>query len=136
MKLPILYTAGLIDGEGTITLSYKRKINPFRYPVVSVASTTIEIILALRETYGGSVCKHKVYKTHHLKSYIWRVCGSKAIELCGLLSPLLLVPEKKYRADLIAIEYPRVTEKNGKYTDATRTLKIQFENRFFHPSKP
>ncbi len=35
------YLAGIIDGEGTITLT---KDGEFRYPAVSVASTTIEIL--------------------------------------------------------------------------------------------
>jgi len=60
----LYYTAGLIDGEGSICLSIQRK-NQNRSPVISVSSTTYEIPLYLKETHGGSISKHKVYKEHH-----------------------------------------------------------------------
>lgn len=136
MKLSILYTAGLLDGEGTITLTYTRKKSLFRTPVVSVTSTTIELMTALKATYGGFICNQKVYKVHHLPAYSWRVTGSKAIDLCAAVLPHLIVPEKKYRANLLVTSYFNVTRRNGKYTEEEKLLKIQFENSFFHPSKP
>lgn len=42
MKVTLDYVAGIIDGEGTITLSRMRKTDKWRTPVISVSSTTIE----------------------------------------------------------------------------------------------
>ena len=38
------YTAGIIDGEGTITLTKTHSHNEFRYPVLSMTSTTYSFL--------------------------------------------------------------------------------------------
>lgn len=136
MKITTDYVAGIIDGEGTITLSRMRKTDKWRTPVVSVSSTTIEVLNALVAAIGGHICKHKVYKSHHLPSFSWRVEGRKAVALCAQLKNYLLVPSKRKRAGLIATKYLACTPRNGKYNGVTTRKKQQFENAFFHPSKP
>lgn len=136
MEISLSYAAGIIDGEGTITLSRMRKTDKWRTPIVSVSSTTIELLNALVAAFGGHICKHKVYKSHHKQSFSWRVEGRKAISLCQELKPYLLVPSKQYRAKLIATDYVTCTPRNGKYTETLTRKKQQFENEFFHPSKP
>jgi hypothetical protein len=136
MKLSIQYTAGLIDGEGTITLSYDNKKDKWRAPIISVSSTSLEILAALKTTYGGCICKHKVYKVHHKQAYSWRCPRGRVVKLCSNLKDLLLVPEKAYRAKLISEAYSKCTPRNGKYTKEMSDLKVAFEYDFFHPSKP
>lgn len=136
MKVTLDYVAGIIDGEGTITLSRMRKTDKWRTPVVSVSSTTIEILNALVAVFGGHICKHKIYKAHHLPSFSWRVEGRKAVTLCEQLKLRLLVPSKQRRAEFIATAYLACTPRNGKYNAAIQRKKQQFENAFFHPSKP
>lgn len=136
MKVTLDYVAGIIDGEGTITMSYVHKTNKWRTPVVSVSSTTIEILNALVAFCGGHICKHKVYKSHHLPSFSWRVHGRKAVELCSHLKTRLMVPEKRRRAALLATKYVACTPRNGKYTQTQTHKKQQLEHAFFHPSKP
>jgi hypothetical protein len=136
MKITLDYAAGVIDGEGTITLSRLHKTDKWRTPVVSVSSTTIEILNAFVAAFGGYICKHKVYKKHHLLSFSWRVAGRKAVDVCDKLKLLLLVPDKRHRAELIATKYISCTPRNGKYTNKLTHKKQQFENAFFHPSKP
>jgi len=136
MKVTLDYVAGIIDGEGTITLSRLHKADKWRTPVVSVSSTTIEILNALVAVFGGHICKHKVYKSHHLPSFSWRIEGRKAVDLCAQLKDCLLVPSKRKRAGLIATTYLACTPRNGKYNAATTHKKQQFEDAFFHPSKP
>lgn len=136
MKVTSDYVAGIIDGEGTITLSRLHKTDKWRTPVVSVSSTTIEILNALVAVFGGHICKHKTYKRHHLPGFSWRVSGRKAVDVCAQLKPYLLVPSKRYRAELIATKYVACTPRNGKYTDTQKRKKQQFESAFFHPSKP
>jgi hypothetical protein len=136
MKLSIQYTAGLIDGEGTITLSYDNKKDKWRAPIVSVSSTTLEILDALKESYGGCICKHKVYKDHHKQAYSWRCPRGGAVNLCTSLKDVFLVPENAYRAKMISDKYPKCTPRNGKYTKELSEAKSEFEYDFFHPSKP
>lgn len=136
MKVTLDYVAGIIDGEGTITLSRAHKTDKWRTPVVSVSSTTIEILNALVVVFGGHICKHKVYKNHHLPSFSWRIEGRKAVDLCAQLKDCLLVPSKRERAGLIATKYVACTPRNGKYNAAITRKKQQFEDAFFHPSEP
>jgi hypothetical protein len=135
-KLSIQYLAGLMDGEGTITLSYESKGDKWRSPVLSVSSTTAELVDALKSTYGGCICKHKKSQQHHKQAYSWRCPRGLVAELCDSLKDLLVVPEKQHRASLIASSYRQCTPRNGKYTSEQAQLKTMFEYNFFHPSKP
>lgn len=130
----LAYAAGILDGEGSILLSKERAASRFRYPRVTVASTSIEILEAMYNLFGGCICTHKTYQKHHKKNWSWRADNTAAIEVLKLLLPYLRVPEKIYRATLIVTEYHQVTPRNGKYDDYLLDQKEQFEKRFFHPS--
>ena len=132
MELSYEYIAGLIDGEGTITLARKHKKDKWRTPVISVSSTTLEIIHALKATLGGHVCAHKKYQEHHKAAFSWRLTGRKAIALCGKLKDSLRVPEKRHRANLIFQAYLECTPRNGKYTTHKHAQKVKFETTFFN----
>lgn len=124
------YTAGLFDGEGTVTL-YRAKANQNRTPAVSVTSTTKPIMDWLKENYGGNVCKQKVYKEHHKQSWSWRCTGRKALDFLERIVPYMLETEKVRRATLILTEYENLTVRNGKYTPEQLAAKKDFEARFF-----
>lgn len=131
MNLSTDYLAGVIDGEGTITLQRKHKKDSWRTPAVSVSSTTPELLHALVGTFGGHICKHKTYKAHHMPAYSWRVIGRKALVICAHICSKLLVPEKRRRAELIAHDYLKCTPRNGKYTPEQVAQKTRFEADFF-----
>lgn len=131
------YAAGIIDGEDTITLTIKKsKLNNrnFRMPVVSVSSTTYEILSFLKDNYGGHISTHKIGKSHYLPSWSWKITYNYAIEFCDKIKDILLEPEKKRRAYLISEVYPKVTQKNGKYTASQLQAKLIFQEQFLHPS--
>lgn len=133
------YTAGIIDGEGTITLTIKKSAlnnRNFRMPVVSVSSTTLEILTFLKENYGGHISSHKIYKDHHKQSWSWKLTYNDAIDLCEKIHPLLLEPEKRRRAKMLVTEYRSVTKRNGRYTESDLEAKHNFQERFLHPSAP
>jgi len=129
------YVAGIIDGEGTITLS-RQRANEFRCPVVSVSSTTYEIMDYLKTHYGGFIVKHKTYKDHHKQSWSWKVERTAAFKILADIQHYLLVPEKRHRCALILNTYKSVTPRNGKYTPDLIKQKQEFEYLFFHPSTP
>lgn len=132
----LFYAAGIIDGEGTITLSRQSSSSKFRIPVVSCSSTTLEILEFLKSNFGGSISKHKVYKEHHKQSWSWKVQGDAAIYLCCVINPHLLEPDKRFRSKHIADHYKRVTRRNGKYTQAEHEEKLLFESTFFRAVVP
>lgn len=128
-----IYMAGLMDGEGTVGITYNNN-KVFRSPYISITSTTPEIIHWLRETFGGQVCIQKVYQDHHKKSWSWRVRSIEQIKplLRGIL-PYMKEPEKIRRANLLLNEYSEVTVRNGKYTTDQLRKKMAFEEAFLIP---
>ena len=124
------YTAGLIDGEGTISLTYRRKTCQYRWPMVTVPSCTVELTDFLRSQYGGCICNKRVDKDGHTPSKSWRLSGDKALAFLQEVMPHLREPEKARRAGMLVKEYKRLTPRNGKYNPEQRTRKLEFEHRF------
>ena len=130
------YTAGLFDGEGTVTLARKNKGDPFRRPSVSISNTAMELLGFLKERYGGSICSKRNYKEHHLPSFTWGLRETKCLAFLSDIIPHVREPNKRYRILLLLKEYKTLTKRNGKYTEEQRIARLDFENRFFHPGNP
>lgn len=131
MNLVDVYTAGLMDGEGTVTLLRDRKKNPFKRPVVSVSSTSEELIDFLQSTYGGRRQYVKPKKKEHRDAWHWVLANDAALELLKRIAPNLRENKKKARAIHLIERYKAVTPRNGKYTDEMKRAKLDFEKSFF-----
>jgi hypothetical protein len=127
-----IYAAGLLDGEGTITMCLSGSKNRSRYPVVSISSTTIELLTFLKENYGGVICFHKKYKEHHNNAYSWKLVYNNAINFLYCILPYIKEPEKIRRAKLIIEKYKILTKRNGKYSITEQEAKNNFMKEFFH----
>lgn len=127
------WIAGIIDGEGTITLTTQRRGQPFKNVQISVASTSYELLRMLKDMTGvGHVSQKKKYEAHHKQSYTWQVATSgQAIDLLRKLLPFLRESVKWKRAKKLVSEWNSVTKRNGKYSDEARSRKLQFEEEFF-----
>ncbi|PWW29577.1 hypothetical protein DFO73_104217 [Cytobacillus oceanisediminis] len=55
------YIAGIIDGEGTITLS-RLHASEHRRPCITIASTDIELLIYIQSLTGGTLINKKNYK--------------------------------------------------------------------------
>lgn len=128
------YAAGLIDGEGTITL-VKNASNEKRAPIVSVASTTKELVDYMQRQFGGHVITlRRNMKVGHKQAYDWKVSRDNAIEVIRQVLPYMHEPEKIRRGRLILNQYKIVTPRNGKYTEEMNKLREAFEVEFFKNS--
>ena len=126
------YVAGLIDGEGTVSLLKKQASAKFRYPVVEMTSTTLEMLEKLKDNVGGgTIVTQKVYKEHYKPSWCYKVWGDKAIQCLIEVYDYLTEPKKKARAKLIIDRYKTVTPRNGKYNEQKLQEKLDFEREFF-----
>ena len=91
------YIAGLIDVEGTITLSRKHR-NENRQLVVSISNTEKPLLDYALDTIGASkITGKKVYKTHHLPSYAYAIANRQALGLLKQILPFL----KSYKLNRI-----------------------------------
>lgn len=123
------YIAGIIDGEGTITLSVKQK-GGTRHLAVTVSGTEMALIGYLLKVTGvGRITRKKIYKEHHKPSYTYAVYSRQAIDLLEQITPYLKTYKIK-RAKLALKDYVAVTPRNGRYTEAMKKKKEKFVVKF------
>jgi len=107
------------------------KKNEHRVPVVSLSSTTHQLVEFMKLHFGGRVAPKKTYKAHHKKSYHWDLSYQKAVEFLKLIRPYMHEPEKCRRADLLIAKFPALVKRNGKYTPEELAKRHDFEREFF-----
>lgn len=134
MDADLAYLAGLVDGEGTITLDRTSNPRAFRTPMLSISSTDRELVEAAANILGvGSVQTKSRCQVpeHHKTGYEYRVKCHAALYAIGLIRPYLRHPEKLRRANLLLSEYVALTRRNGKYSPSERAARLDLESRFF-----
>ncbi|KKK39408.1 hypothetical protein WQ57_04070 [Mesobacillus campisalis] len=124
------YVAGIIDGEGTITLS-RMHSHEYRRPCISIASTDKELLLYIQSLTGGTICNKRNYNPVKHKDSFTLIIKKDVISLLEQITPYLRVDKKKKRAQWIITHYEHVTARNGKYSQENLVRKIQFEDYFF-----
>lgn len=121
------YVAGLIDGEGTVTLTRKHK-NENRQLCVSISSTEVKLLdFVLTVTGVGKITNKQISKSHHSHSYAFSVYNRQALGLLEQILPFLK-SYKRDRAEAILKDYLAVTPRNGKYTAEILKRKGEFED--------
>ena len=123
------YIAGLVDGEGTITLVRKHK-NENKQLALTISSTErplLEFVLAA--TCVGKITGKRRYAAHHRPSYTYAVYNRQALQVLAQLEPYLL-SYKKQRCLLALQRYTLVTPRNGKYTEEMHARRRTFEESF------
>lgn len=124
------YLAGIIDGEGTITLT---RHNSYRHRYVSVTISNCELPLLeyILNTIGvGKITSKRTYNPNHSPSYTYQVYSRQALDLLRVVLPFLQT-YKQGRARLILSEYLRLTPRNGKYTGEMIREREDFIETFF-----
>jgi len=107
------YLAGLIDGEGTITLS-KRHRNENRQLVVSISNNEKHLLDHVKSVTGvGVITRKPGSKAGHGINYSYKVSNRQALELLEQVTGHLK-GYKKQRACLILKKYLLMTPRNGK----------------------
>ena len=90
------YVAGIIDGEGSISLTRMHK-NEFRRPCVSIASTDIELLIYIQSLTGGIINNKKNYcPEKHKNSFALYIKNKNdVIKTLQQISPFLRVIKKR-----------------------------------------
>jgi hypothetical protein len=122
------YLAGLVDGEGTITLTRVHR-DENRRLVVAISNSERSILEFVRETTGvGRITTKRVYHERHRQSYTFQVSSRQALNLLAQITPFLK-SYKALRAALALSEYVRLTPRNGKYRPEMERRRRDFEVR-------
>lgn len=123
------YLAGLIDGEGTITLA-RRHANERRQLVVSIANTERVLLEFVTTAVGaGKITNKRCAKAAHTPSFCFAIANRQALDLLRQLHRQLK-GYKKLRAELALRDYVRLTPRNGKYTADLSRRRAEFESAF------
>ena len=124
------YIAGIIDGEGTVTLSVKQK-GGTRHLAVTVSGTELSLIKYLPRVIGaGRITNKKVYKLNHAQAYTYAIYSRQAIDLLIQVLPYLQTYKAK-RAAFALDQYISVTPRNGRYTSEQKIAIDKFVENFF-----
>lgn len=121
------YIAGLIDGEGTVTLS-RRHRNENRHLVISISNTERRLLEYVLDTVGaGKITCKKISRPHHTASYTYTLSNRQGLTLLRQVLPFLKTYKAK-RAELILNDYVRLTPRNGRYSPEIKRARDEFEN--------
>jgi hypothetical protein len=124
------YIAGLIDGEGTVTLS-RRHAKDRRQLVVSIANTEIRLLEFVLERVGaGKITRKRTTAMHHTPSCTYAISNRQALALVEQLYPFLH-SHKRERVRLVLTNYKSAVPRNGKYRPSHEMLREKFEREFF-----
>ncbi len=116
------YVAGIIDGEGTVTL-VKKHGNNAHSPEITVANTDLSLLEWLQLRIGGMIKKKVKKMPHHNQAYTWVIRDNRAINLLNEIEDLLIV--KRRQSELITKRYKACTPRNGKYSKKTLKEKLE-----------
>lgn len=120
------YIAGLIDGEGTITLT-KLHAGENRRLVVSIANTERQLLEFVLEKVGvGKITRKRIARDHHSPSFCYAITSLQALSLLQQIVTLLR-SYKRRRAELALAHYHLMTPRNGKYTAELLAARVDFE---------
>lgn len=122
------YIAGLIDGEGTISLSRRHRRDE-RQLVVSISSTEYALLEFVLDAVGaGKITRKRTYAAGHAPGLTYAISNRQALALLEQIVPYLR-SYKMERARLLLAHYVRLTPRNGKYTAAVRTARDELIQR-------
>jgi LAGLIDADG-like domain len=120
------YIAGLVDGEGTITLSRKHR-GENRQLALSISSTERPMLeFVLRRVTAGKITRKRIARSEHAPSFVYSIWNRQALDLLRQIEPHLQ-SYRRLRAKCILEHYVRLTPRNGKYTPGLRAERQEFE---------
>ncbi len=124
------YLAGLIDGEGTITLARIHK-GAYRQLSVSISNTERPLLDWVQQVIGaGRITAKRVYRPRHTTSYTYAVSNIQALDLLKQVVSHLR-SYKRQRAELVLAQYRALTPRNGKYSAELLKQREEFIEEFF-----
>ena len=125
----IAYSAGMLDGEGSIALT---RNHPSRWPSpqVSVSTTDAEVLEWLKQRFGGVIVHKRTYAPHHKAAYDWKLTDRKALAFLTQVRQFLVIERKIQKCDLLLGEYVACTPRNGRYTPEMARKKQALIDKF------
>jgi hypothetical protein len=111
------YAAGIVDGEGCFDIA---KCRMAYTPRILVVNTNENIMLWLKENFGGDIQRRKPFKDHPnwKQGFIWRIGNQKALDLSDKIFPYLIIKEKQ------ALIF-------NSFVEIKKTINLKFRSKFY-----
>jgi len=123
------YPAGLVDGEGTITLCAEHRGDK-REIVLSISNTDRTLLEFVRDVVGaGHITSKRTYSERHTPSFAYKITNRQALDVLSQIVGHLRTYRAK-RARMALESCLAVTPRNGKYSQAMLRMKDDFEREF------
>ena len=94
----LAYLAGIIDGEGTITIFHYKRLNRY-YLTVEVYNNSKELIDWLINNFGGDSrpihSASRLIQTNWKITYVWRISNNETLNFLKAVYPYLLVKKEQ-----------------------------------------
>jgi len=115
------YVAGILDGEGSISIVATNKGTlDLR---INVANSNKELLSVLQSCYGGSVFLHRKSDSNHKPVWRWQLSGNATRVVFDDVRPYCIVKRRRVLLGLAFLETPKEeSEKRAKITAALRFL--------------
>jgi len=134
----LAYLAGLVDGEGAISISKRTdskdasRRHPRYYPRIWLKNKNKEVIILLKKVFGGCIWREDIScggKGGFRKSelWVWERKSDKVFEIVKSLYPFLII--KKPQANII-LKFEKVKKEARKVRKNSRIKGKPFEARF------
>jgi hypothetical protein len=136
------YFAGIVDGEGTITIAKSTRSIGGLTPLLSVSNTDKGLIDWLTKNIGGKVTIKKPEKAHYKVGYRWYMYSVLDVSIMlKMIYPYLIIKKENARKVLNFCEwrlsismksrknpiiYPR--EPNGNFATAEKIIYGEYDN--------
>ena len=123
------YLAGLVDGEGTITLTAQHRGEKRRL-VVAISNTDRSLLEFVLHIVGaGRITAKRTYKEHHTPSFAYTISNRQALDLLSQIARYLKTYRAR-RAEMAIQRYLALTPRNGKYPAEVLRMRDAFEQEF------
>lgn len=123
------YLAGLIDGEGSISLT-RLHAGTNRQLLLTISSTEQALVhWALGRIGAGKVTRKRAVAPGHAPGLTYAIANRQALAVLRQVTPYLR-SYKRQRAELVLAKYLDLTPRNGRYTPELRSARASFESEF------
>lgn len=82
------YAAGILDGEGCLTVGTNKKVMTFDARVhCGMTKKAIFVLESLQKEYGGRLRMHRAATERWEEAWMWTLCGKEAVAALERISP-------------------------------------------------
>ena len=122
----LAYAAGILDGEGCVSISKAPSGGKFRMRV-SIGNNDPRMLLFLQEHFGGSINKFYSGNDVNRPGYMWGVSGSHAGVFLRLIYPYVRCKREQIEVVLDYLSTSDWNKRTELYERCKKLKKIRFE---------